>query len=43
MFEVATLNFVATIIRLNIQYTINRLVETNKNLAKEYKAILKYL
>ncbi len=41
--EVATLNFVATITRPDIQYITNRLAEANKSLAKEYIAVLKHL
>ena len=37
------LNFVATIIRLDIQYTINRLAEANKGFTKEHIAVLKYM
>ena len=43
MSEVATLNFVTTIIRPNIQYTTNRLAEANKGPTKEYIVVLKYL
>jgi len=43
MSEVATLNFVATIIRPDIQYTTNRLAEANKGPAKEHVAVLKHL
>ena len=43
MSEITTLNFAAIIIRLDIQYTTNRLAEVNKSLAKEYVAILKHL
>ena len=38
----ATLNFVATIIRPDIQYIMNRLAEANKGLTKKHIAILKY-
>jgi len=37
------LNFTATIIRLDIQYTTNCLTEANKDLTKEYIAVLKHL
>ncbi len=43
MSEVAILNFTATIICLDIQYTTNRLAEANKGFTKEYVAVLKYL
>ncbi len=39
----ATLNFITMIIRPDIQYTTNRLIEVNKGPAKEYIAVLKYL
>ena len=41
--EMATLNFAAIIICLDIQYTTNRLTEANKDPTKEYVAVLKYL
>jgi len=43
MSEVATLNFVITIIRPNIQYITNRLAEVNKGPVKKHMAMLKYL
>jgi len=42
MSEVATLNFAITITRPDIQYTTNRLAETNKGPTEEHMAILKY-
>jgi len=39
----AMLNFVATIIRFNIQYITNRLAKANKGPVKEHVAMLKYL
>ena len=43
MSEVAILNFAATIIRFDIQYTTNCLAEANKGPTKEYVAVLKHL
>ncbi len=43
MSEMAMLNFVIIIIRPDIQYTTNRLVEINKGLTKEHVVMLKYL
>ena len=37
------MNFAATITRLDIQYTTNRLAEANKGLTKEHIAVLKHL